>query len=492
MKHYFRLLGMIGFLLTGCQPQGSQYPNIVIIYADDLGYGDISCQNMDSKIATPHIDQLAAAGIRFSDAHSSAAVCTPSRYSLLTGRYCWRTELKKGVLWCWDKPLIKKGRLTLARMLREKGYQTAAIGKWHLGWTWPTTDGIFAKQNNGQQVDYTRPLAGGPNEYGFDYYFGDDVPNFPPYTFIENDRVTEIPTVLKPDSLYGQKGIMVEGWKLDAVMPAITEKAVSYITQAAAQNNPFFLYFPLTAPHDPVAPAQEFKGSSQAGLYGDYVREVDWTVGRVVDILERAGAAKNTLVIFTSDNGAYGGDGTNGLGKLGSVRRFGHSPNGPLRGFKGDIWEAGHRIPMIVKWPEKIKPGQVRTDLICQVDFMATLANLIGYDLPADAAEDSFDFTAVFLDEEYHDPVRETLVNHSVDGSFALRKGNWKLIFTDRSGGFSNGLSPEGFGIETPGQLYNLADDLGEKLNLYEQYPKMVRELTILLDKIKNDGKSHE
>jgi arylsulfatase A-like enzyme len=485
---YIFLILVASHVLNSCQAERDENPNIIIIYADDLGYGDISCQNPESKIKTPNIDKLAQDGIRFTDAHSSAAICTPSRYSLLTGRYCWRTELKEGVLWSWDRPLISKDRLTLPMMLKDKGYQTAAIGKWHLGWIWPTVDDVLAKENNGKNVTYEQPIKGGPIEYGFEYYFGDDVPNFPPYTFIENDRVTKIPTIEKPDSLFGEKGLMVEGWQLDQVMPEITKIALTYIKNAGKKDRPFFLYFPLTAPHDPIAPTKQFIGTSQAGLYGDYVQEIDWAVGQILDILEQNQIERNTLLIFTSDNGSRGGDGTNWLGELGSVMKFGHSPNGRLRGFKGDIWEAGHRVPFIIKWKEKIKSGQVRDDLISQVDILATLSSIVGYILPKNSAEDSYDFSTIILDDKAVDSPRKTLVNHSVDGSFAVRKGYWKLIFTNRSGGMSNGLFPEGFGITTPGQLYNLENDLGEQQNLYEEYPEIVEELTKILDEIKNGG----
>ncbi len=480
----FCIIIMSVYGLSSCTIEESKPPNIVLIYADDLGYGDISCQNPGSKIATPNIDKLAHDGIRFLDAHSSAAICTPSRYSLLTGRYGWRTELQKGVLWCWDKPLITESRLTLPEMLKEKGYKTAAIGKWHLGWLWPTYDNKSAKEKNGDNVDYSQPISGGPIDHGFDYYFGDDVPNFPPYTYIENNKVTKIPNIIKPDYLYGVKGMMVKNWKLEQVMPEITKSAVNYILQAGKQDKPFFLYFPLTAPHDPIAPAKQFKGTSRAGLYGDYVQEVDWSVGQIIKVLQENDLEDNTLVIFTSDNGSYGGDGTNWLGKIGSVKRFGHSPNGNLRGYKGDIWEAGHRIPFLLKWPDKIIPGQIRDDLICQIDLMATIAAVIGYKLPENAAEDSYDFSTIILEESNNPRIRETLVNHSVDGSFALRKGEWKLILTDNSGGFSKSLFPQGFGITTPGQLYNLKEDLEEQHNLYDKYPEMVKELSSMLDDI--------
>ena len=310
------------FLVVGCSNNDSknkQAPNIVIILADDLGYGDPTCYNPDSKIPTPNIDKLASEGLQFTDAHSASAVCTPTRYSILTGRYCWRTRLKKSVLWAWDEPLINKNRLTLPEMLKEKGYQTAAIGKWHLGWEWPTSDTLDVKKQNGENIDYKLAIKGGPLAHGFDYYFGDDVPNFPPYTFIENEKVVEIPTIDKPNHLFGSKGKMTKNWKLEDVMPTITQKSVDYIDEASKQAEPFFLYFALTAPHTPIAPLTKFKGKSKAGPYGDFVYEVDWCVGQVMNALKENGVDENTLVIFTSDNGSPARNDKNWSGPTQSV-----------------------------------------------------------------------------------------------------------------------------------------------------------------------------
>ncbi len=472
--------------------QGDHYlPNIIIIYADDLGYGDISCQNPDSKIQTPNIDQLARDGMRFTDAHSTSAVCTPSRYALLTGRYPWRTELKKGVLWEWDGPLIKKERLTLAEILKEKNYTTAAIGKWHLGWDWPTNDGIPAKSTNGENVDYSQPILGGPLDYGFDYYFGDDVPNFPPYCFIENNKVTEIPGIKKPDSLFGKPGMMVKGWKLEEVMPIITEKAIHFINQACHKDQPFFLYFALTAPHTPIAPVKKFIGISQAGLYGDYVQEVDWTTGQIMKALELTGQVRNTMIIFTSDNGSPCRDGTNWSGEIGSVRKYNHSPNGSLRGYKGDLWEGGHRIPFIVRWPENTAPKQMNNSLICQIDVFATIAGIVEYELPYDSGEDSYDLSPLLFGEKTGHPIRESLIHQSYDGALAVRKGDWKLILTNKSGGFSDLVTPEGYGISTPGQLYNLSRDHREEYNLYPEHLEQVKELTNLMEQYIEQGRSN-
>jgi len=422
--------------------------------------------------------------LSFTDAHSSSAVCTPTRYSILTGRYAWRTPLKSSVLWAWDKPLIHKNRLTLPKMLKEKGYQTAAIGKWHLGWEWPTIDTLSVKEQNGENIDYNQEITEGPLSRGFDYYFGDDVPNFPPYTFIENKKVCKIPTVDKPNSLFGGKGKMAEGWTLEAVMPEITQKSVEYINRTSKNKKPFFLYFALTAPHTPIAPATQFQGKSQAGRYGDFVYEVDWSVGQIMDALKANGIDDNTLVIFTSDNGSPARNGKNWSGSAGSVvTDYGHRPSGNLRGMKGDIWEGGHRVPFIMKWNKTIKSGQISNALVCSMDLMTSIASIVGFELPNSAAEDGESMLDVISGDDKKG--RDILVNHSHQGVFALRKGDWKLILSDRSGGFSDGLNKNGYGIETSGQLYNLANDPGEKNNLYTQHPEIVGELTQELEKIK-------
>ncbi|MHC5005452.1 MAG: sulfatase family protein, partial [Planctomycetota bacterium] len=326
-------------------------PNIVVILADDLGYGDPGCYNDESRIPTPRIDALAAAGIRFTDAHTPSSVCTPTRYGLLTGRYCWRTALQRSVLWPWDPPLLEPRRLTLPEVLQRAGYHTACIGKWHLGWDWPLRDGGFVTDELeghtiprpqraawGARVDFGRATRGGPVDHGFDAYFGDDVPNFPPYCFLENDRVVSPPTVQKPDGMFGHPGPALAGWDLSAVLPTLAQRAVRYIEQRATQSGrPFFLYLPLTAPHTPIAPSPHFIGRSEAGWYGDFVHEVDWVVGQVLDALERTGLAGTTLGIFTSDNGSPQRDGTAMSGPIGSVpARFGHDPSRPWRGMKSD------------------------------------------------------------------------------------------------------------------------------------------------------------
>ena len=481
-------------------------PNIVFILADDLGYGDLSCLNPESKISTPNLDRLASQGMIFTDAHSGSAVCTPTRYGILTGRYCWRSRLKKSVLWAWDAPLIEPDRLTVGGLLKKHGYSTACIGKWHLGWDWPTIDGSCindqialgqweTKNRNafGTKVDFTRPIANGPTTRGFDYYFGDDVPNFPPYCFIENDRTVGIPIEKKPDDMFGTPGPMIKGWQLDRVMPTLTQKAVEYIEAGPGDKpfgkkaaSPFFLYFPLTAPHTPIAPSREFQGTSKAGAYGDYVQQVDWTVGRIITTLEQTHQADDTLLIFTSDNGSPGRDGTNMNGPTNSVRKYGHNPSYIYRGIKADIWEGGHRVPFIVRWPGRTKPGTQSDATICLTDLMATVADILSEKLPMNAGEDSFSLLPYLLGNAPKEPKRKAVIHHSINGLFAIRTGKWKLVDGVGSGGWS------GKGDGLPGQLYDMQADPAEQNNLYDdpEHQHTVKQLKVLLTEYKTKGRS--
>ncbi|MBN2309107.1 MAG: arylsulfatase [Candidatus Hydrogenedentes bacterium] len=468
-------------------------PNIVYILADDMGYGDMGCNNPESKIPTPNLDALAGQGVRFTDAHAPSSVCTPTRYTILTGRYCWRTRLKQAVLWPWDPALIEPDRFTVADLLRANGYRTACIGKWHLGWDWATKDGAPANQGTeygvydqdvrdklSANIDFTKPMRGGPIDCGFDYYFGDDVPNFPPYTWFENDRVATLPTEPKPDDMFGHRGPAAPGWQLEAVMPEITRRAVRYIDESG--DAPFFLYFPLTAPHMPIVPTAEFRGRSQAGEYGDYVCEVDWAVGQVIEALERRGIADNTLVIFTSDNGpehiAYP-----------RIREHGHYSMAHFRGIKRDTWEGGHRVPFIARWPGVAPAGAECDALTTHGDFMATCADLLGAELPAGAAEDSVSMLPLFKDGLDSGPVRTFAVHHSCSGRFAIRKGDW--VFIDAPSGDDN-REPAWFKKERgyaahdfPGELFNLKDDIAERVNRYGERPEVVAELLELLSRVK-------
>lgn len=482
---------------------GHTSPNIVVILADDLGYGDPEVYNSESKVPTPNINALAANGMRFTDAHTPSSVCTPTRYGILTGRYAWRTELKKSVLWMWDRPLIKSDRTTLPKMLQSQGYSTACIGKWHLGWRWPGKNGEFmndtipigdyglkGRNELWQKIDFTKPLGGGPLAAGFDYYFGDDVPNFAPYTFFENDKLLAFPDEQKPADMFGGKGPMAKGWDLTEVMPAITKKSIAYIEEQAKTENPFFLYFTLTAPHTPIAPTKDFIGKSKAGLYGDFVHEVDWSVGQIVEALRRTGQLENTIVVFTSDNGSPQRDGQNMAGPIASVKKYGHNPSRPWRGMKSDAWEGGHRVPFIVSWPQKIAKGVENGQLLCLTDLMATFRSILNLPTEDFPLDDSFDMAEVWLGKS-SEKVREAIVHHSGDGMFAIRKDKWKLILGRDSGGFSKNLKIDGIPVAAEGQLYNLADDPGEKNNRYTEHPEKVAELSALLNTYQEQGFSN-
>lgn len=503
MKTLLRLATVFMFLVTVAA--ASDRPNIVVILADDLGYGDVACYNPQSKIPTPNLDAMAAAGIRFTDAHSPSAVCSPTRYALLTGAYAWRSALKSSVLWSWDGPLIAEGTQTLPGMLKDAGYDTACIGKWHLGWDWATKDGSRpndtipmgkwdegVRASLGYSIDLVKPVAQGPTTRGFDYYFGDDVPNFPPYCFIENDTLLGVPDIPKPAAMFGSPGPMVKGWDLAGVLPALMERAVTYIREPSSvatiqrrAGRPFFLYLSLTSPHNPVAPAPEFIGKSGAHRYGDFVVETDWVVGRVMEALKVSGALENTLVIFTSDNGSPANDGENMSGKPGSVLAYGHNPSHIYRGMKADIWEGGHRVPFIAQWPGKIPAGATSKEIICHVDLMATLAAITGTPLHDDAAPDSYNIEPALRGEVLAGPIREATVHHSIQGMFAIRQGPWKLIEGQGSGGWTPG-GDDG----TPGQLYNLEQDPGETTNAYAEHPDIVKRLSNLLDTYRESGRS--
>jgi len=471
-------------------------PNIVYILADDLGYGDVRCLNPDSRIPTPNLDRLGSQGVLFTDAHAGSSVCTPTRYGILIGRYCWRSRLWRGVLGPWGETLIAPDRLTVASLLGRHGYATACIGKWHLGWKWPTKDGAPPKSGPDRlsNVDFTKPIAEGPTTRGFDYYFGTDVPNYPPYCYIENDRTVGIPSAPnRPE--FNHPGPMLPGWQWVNIMPDLTRRAVQYIEDSvkASPRKPFFLYFPLTAPHYPVVPAPEFKGKSKAGEYGDFVVQVDWTVGQVMNALQRAGLADNTLVIFTSDNGPEI-TGEVRPGAYDRIQMYRHYSMGQLRGCKRDAWEGGHRVPFIARWPGKIQPGATSGETICHVDLMATVAALLDTKLPDNAGEDSYNIFPALLGRKLDKPIREATVHHSASGHLAIRKGDWVLI--DFPTGDDN-KEPEWFKKERgyqphsqPGELYDLRQDLSERRNLYGERPDKVRELKELLEQYKREGRS--
>ncbi len=482
-------------------------PNIVFILADDLGWGDVHCLNPERcKIATPNLDRLAAQGMTFTDAHSTSAVCSPSRYGILTGRYNWRSQLQAGIVIYYGKPLISHTRLTVAGLLKEQGYVTGCIGKWHLGWNWP---------KQGEQIDFTQPIKDGPTTLGFDYYFGTDVPNWPPYCFIENNHTIGLPTVPLPKDLLGngrasQSGLAVPGWKLEAILPTVTDKACDFITSRTKAGQPFFLYFSMPSPHVPLAPSKDWQGKSGLGPYGDYVMETDWAIGKVLAALDQSGVASNTVVLLASDNGAapYVGVGPEQLKqlkaqgfpaageKIGQTQRYkelealGQFSSAAFRGHKTDIWEGGHRIPFIVRWPGKVQAGSTSDQLVSLVDFMATSADIVQAKIPNNAAEDSVSLLPVLLGQTAA-PIHKAVVFHSGNGCFAIQEGHWKLELCPGSGGWGEPKdnSKEAQNLP-PEQLYDVATDIGEQTNVCASHPEMVARLTKVLEKYVANGRS--
>lgn len=457
-------------------------PNVIYILADDMGYGDISYLNERSQLHTPHLDRLGRQGIAFTDAHSSSAVCTPSRYSIMTGRYNWRSALKSGVLRGYSKPLIEDGRLTVGSLLQSQGYRTACIGKWHLGLEWTLRSG------NPEDIDYAAPIANGPLQNGFDYFFGIAASlDMPPYVYIENDRVTAQPdrVTVAPKSEHPmgwwREGPTGADFRHEDVLPRLTAKTLERIDAYAGE--PFFLYVPLNAPHTPVLPSPAFRGRSGLNDYGDFVLMIDDMVGQVMRKLEEQGIEGDTILVFTSDNGC------SPEANFAELASFGHNPSYVFRGHKADIYEGGHRIPLLVQWPERIRAGTISGEPVCLVDLLATMADMLQVPLPKDAGEDSVSNLGVWLGE-YGSPLREAIVHHSVNGSLSIRRGDWKLELCPGSGGWSDpkpGEEPEG---TQPIQLYNLAADIGERRNVAAEHPAIVRQLEQLLEKYVASGRS--
>ncbi|MBI1369633.1 MAG: sulfatase-like hydrolase/transferase [Planctomycetes bacterium] len=490
-----RFLVTTAVLMCVSMAIGADKPNIVYILADDLGYGDVHALNAEGKIATPHMDQLAATGMTFTDAHSSSAVCTPTRYGILTGRYNWRSRLQHGVLGGYSTPLIEKGRMTVASMLKAEGYATGCFGKWHLGMNWPLKEGgaaddegnFGAGYKDAWKVDYAKPIQDGPIARGFDEYFGISASlDMPPYLFIDNDRSVGIPT--KEAELWAhRKGPVADDFKLENVLPEVTKHTVVYIEKHAADakaGKPFFIYMPLPSPHTPIAPNADWKGKSGISDYADYVMETDWAVGEVLAALDKAGLAENTLVIVTSDNGC------SPSANFKQLAEHGHNPSYIFRGEKADIFEGGHHIPFIARWPGKVAPGSKYDETICLTDLMATAAEITGAKIPDNAGEDSVSILPALVGKTTG-PIREATVHHSINGSFSLRQGNWKLEMCASSGGWSGprpGTKPV---AELPDiQLYDLSKDIAEKDNVEKDHPEVVAKMKALLEKYIADGRS--
>lgn len=459
-----------------------------MLLADDLGFGDVQFLNPKrGKLPTPNIDRLAAQGMSFSDAHSGSAVCSPTRYGILTGRYAWRSRLQQGVLGPYGEPLIGPGQFTLQGMLRDKGYETACIGKWHLGWNWPMEKG---------KHDFTKPIAGGPTTTGFQTYFGTDIPNYPPYCFIENDRTVGIPSIPKPKSLYGTDGEMLPGWRLDAILPALEKCACEFVRRCANEKKPYFLYLPLTSPHTPLAVDQTWRGRSGFGLYGDWVMQTDAVVGKVLEAIDESGGRDNTLVIFTSDNGCapyigFDAEAENTrMGRVKELEEKGHFPSAGFRGYKSDIWEGGHRVPFVVRWPQKVQAGSKSEQTICLTDLLATCAEVVEAQAPATAAGDSESFLPALKGKTLKRK-RAAIVHHSIGGQFAIREGKWKLALCAGSGGWTEPTEAQAASLGLPaGQLYDMQADPAEQNNLYLKHPQIVSRLTQLMDQYVNNGRS--
>jgi arylsulfatase A len=462
-------------------------PSVVYILADDLGYGDVKALNPEGKIPTPCLDRMAAQGMLFTDAHSGSSVCTPTRYGVLTGRYSWRTRLQSGVLLGYSPPLIEPGRMTVASLLQKRGYATACVGKWHLGMDMAKKAGGNAKDDTkgeGKGIDYAAPIRNGPTAIGFDYYFGISASlDMPPYVFIENDRFTSVPDVEKQ---WIRKGPAAKDFEAVDVLPALVKKSVAFIESKAAaakEGKPFFLYLPLNSPHTPIVPSPEWQGKSGISPYADFVMQTDAAVGQVLDAIDRAGIGETTLVVFTSDNGC------SPAADLPTLNRHGHEPSGPLRGHKADIWDGGHRVPFLVRWPGAVKAGARCDRTVCHTDLMATCAGLVGATLPDDAGEDSVSLLPALRGAEA--PPRPAVVHHSINGRFSIREGRWKLELCAGSGGWGSPKEPEAAKQGLPAiQLYDMAADLGEKANLQEKHPDVVERLTKLLEKYVADGRS--
>ncbi|SHO63784.1 sulfatase family protein [Algoriphagus zhangzhouensis] len=481
--------------ISACSKESSNPPNIVIIYADDMGYGDLAIQNPNSKIPTPNLDKLAKEGMRFTDAHSSSGICSPSRYALLTGTYHWRRQF--GIVGAFGKPFFAETDITLPQLLQAEGYSTACIGKWHLGWNWefqnqPTAEveqwGKMTKYYLPEDIDWNQPVSGGPLDRGFDYYFGDGTINFPPYAWVENDRIIQAPSEtmdinnigfeVKEGSWEFRPGPKVKDWNPYEVLPTLAKKTEEWI-KAQDKNKPFFLYFALPSPHAPIIPNDEFDGKSQAGPYGDFMVQTDWVIGEVLAALKENGLEENTIVIFSADNGPehYAWE---------RAEKFDHFSMGDFRGLKRDVWEGGHHVPFIVKWPGHIQEESVSNELISQIDVMATIANIIGIEMPEKAAPDSYDFTAVFTGKDYHSPLREATIHNTNAKIWGIRKGDW-LYINDSTGGLRP--MPESFkeltgytDFHTPGLLFNMKEDPEQRDNLFEKFPEKITELSALLE----------
>jgi len=446
----------------------AEKPNIIFIMTDDQGYGDAGCYNPESKIPTPGIDRIAREGIRFTDAHSGSAVCTPTRYGLLAGRYAWRSRLQSGVAVTGGGPIISKDQLTVSKFLKQHGYQTALVGKWHLGYNYQFPEGEKGLQRITTEKPYgtfnirAAPVGSkiidGPIAYGFDEFHGFHHAR-EMHSWSKNDTVTEhIP--------------------LDEVITRSTQESIRFIEKHSKASQPFFLYLALGSPHTPIVPSDPWVGKSGIGTYGDFVMETDDSAVQILNALDRLGIADNTLVFYTADNGC------SPEAKIPQLLEKGHDPHHTLRGMKSDAWDGGHRVPYVVRWPAVIKPGRVSDEIICHNNLIATCAEILGATLPEDTGVDSFSIFPVLRGEETAEPTHPFVIHHSISGRFAIRKGDWKFIAAKGSGGWSKGSDGK------PSQLYNMATDRKESNNLVDEKPEIAANLTQLLETAIANGRT--
>ncbi|SUS06586.1 Arylsulfatase [uncultured Defluviicoccus sp.] len=462
-------------------------PNIVYILADDLGYGDVQCFNPQrGKIPTPHMDRLAREGMMLTDAHSGSAVCTPTRYGVLTGRYAWRTRLQEGVLWGLSAPLITPDRFTVGKLLQQQGYETAGFGKWHLGMDFPggPTD---APEVDDVKIEYSKPIGNGPVTRGFDTFFGISASlDMAPYVYVENDRAHTPATMIQHE--WFRSGISAADFHAINVLSELTQRVTDYIGQRPGAGRggakPFFIYCALTSPHTPIVPEPAWKGRSGLGEYGDFVMQTDAAVGAILAALDRAGLAQNTLVIVTSDNGCSANP-----AKAAELEKLGHYPSAQFHGYKSDIWEGGHRVPFIARWPGHIRAESTSDRTTCLTDLLATAAELTGAKVPANAGEDSVSLLPTLLGRSQ--APRPAVIHHSISGHFAIREGRWKLILAAGSAGWSSPTEVEAAKRKLPEiQLYDMDADPGEQHNIAAGNPAVVARLDALLTKYVAEGRS--
>ena len=469
-------------------------PNIIYVLTDDQGYGDLESFNPECKIPTPHLNRMAAEGMIFTDAYTTSSVCTPSRYGILTGRYNWRSRLKSGVLTGKSKALIPNDRTTIASLLQSRGYHTAFIGKWHLGWDWALIDGIDSggegwDATDFDNIDYTKPVANNPNDLGFSYFFGHSGSlDMAPYVYVENGMPTQVPDTVTVDRgryTWWREGPTARDFVHLEVTPNFFQRSFDYIRDRAKTEKPFFLYLALPSPHTPILPTEEWIGKSDLNLYGDFVMMIDDYMGQLMEVISQAGIEENTILVFATDNGC------SPQANFELLQAKGHYPSYVFRGHKADIFEGGSRIPYIIKWPAVIEKGSSTNAIVSTADFFATCAEISGYQLAENEGEDSFSMLPLFKNNNQDKFMREAVVLHSIDGSFAIRKEEWKLITVPGSGGWSfPGANDPAIDTLPPMQLYHLTDDPAETTNLFAKYPEKVEELKSLLIQYIANGRS--